>query len=400
MAARLRFDGQRQGTSMKNTLLLFASIALTVLCWGMYGPVLRSGQEGMSEIPGQVARLRPFVCVGLAYFLIGVIAAGVWLRMRGEKGDWTLSGIAWSFAGGALGAIGALGIVLAFTFGGRPIYVMPLVFGGAPVVNAFLTIFMARRVKEIGPMFLAGLTIVILGAVVVLIAAPHGVPHGPSTQTHITAGGNAAVSPPQTAGPGVGTWIAQLLSIALTIASWGSYGPVLHKGQAAMHHSRLRPLICVGMAYFVIAVVVPYFFLGEMGESSTYQSVGTLWSLAAGAFGAAGALGIILAFNTGGRPVFVMPLVFGGAPVINTLFTVARNDQWADINAFFWAGLILVIAGAVMVLVLGPRGEKSQQRSVESQERKGLSTAEVAPSVESPAATANEPLVRGKVLGS
>ena len=87
------------------------------------------------------ARLRPFVCVGLAYFLIGVIVPAVWLHFRGEKGEWTLTGIVWSLAGGALGAIGALGIILAFTFGGRPIYVMPLVFGGAPVINAFLTIY-------------------------------------------------------------------------------------------------------------------------------------------------------------------------------------------------------------------------------------------------------------------
>ena len=79
-------------------------------------------------------------------------------------------GLIWSFAGGALGALGALGIILAFTFGGSPIYVMPLVFGGAPVVNAFLTIYLARRMKEIGPWFLAGLIIVMLGAVTVMIA--------------------------------------------------------------------------------------------------------------------------------------------------------------------------------------------------------------------------------------
>jgi hypothetical protein len=349
---------------MRNTLLLFASIALTVLCWGMYGPVLRSGQEGMSLATGQVARLRPFVCVGLAYFLIGVIVAGLWLHLRGEKGDWTLRGIVWSISGGALGAIGALGIILAFTFGGRPIYVMPLVFGGAPVVNAFLTIFMARRMKEIGPLFLAGLIIVILGAVVVLIAAPHGAP--PPQAEAATA--TAAAAPSHI---GFWTWIGQLLSIGLAVVSWGAYGPVLHKGQAAMHHSRLRPLVCVGLAYFVIAVMVPYFFLGEVGEASTYRSWGTLWSLAAGAFGAAGALGIILAFNSGGRPVFVMPLVFGGAPVINTLFTVARNNQWREINALFWAGLILVIAGAAMVLVLGPRGAKAQERRVEEIEGGG-----------------------------
>ena len=355
---------------MRNTALLFASIALTVLCWGMYGPVLRTGQDGMSTIPGEVARLRPFVCVGLAYFLIGVIVPSVWLNLRGEKGDWTLRGIVWSLAGGALGAIGALGIILAFTFGGRPIYVMPLVFGGAPVINAFLTIYLAGRVKEIGPLLLAGLIIVILGAVVVLMSAPHGVsPTTADAAAQVDAAKTASSAATSTAPQGgLWGWTLRLLSIALAIVSWGAYGPVLHKGQAGMYHSRMRPLICVGLAYFVIAVVVPYFFLGEMGEDSTYRSMGTIWSLMAGAFGAAGALGIILAFNSGGRPIFVMPLVFGGAPVVNTFFTIATRSQWNEISPFFWAGLILVVAGSAMVLVLAPRGEKSRESRAESRE--------------------------------
>ncbi|MEX2092801.1 MAG: hypothetical protein WD971_09000 [Pirellulales bacterium] len=332
---------------MRTKLLLAASIALTILCWGMYGPVLRMGQVGMSTVAGEVARLRPFVCVGLAYFLIGVIVPAVWLHLKGEKGDWTLTGIVWSLAGGALGAIGALGIVLAFTFGGAPLYVMPLVFGGAPVINAFLTIYMARQMKEIGPLFMAGLVMVILGAVTVLVTAPHA------------PAASAAVSTAATAG--VGSWISRLLAIALAVVSWGAYGPVLHRGQAAMHHSRLRPLLCVGLAYFVIAVVVPYFFLGEMGENSSYLRAGTLWALVGGACGAIGALGIILAFNFGGRPVYVMPLVFGGAPVITTLWS-------GSVGPWFLAGLILVIAGSVMVLVLAPRGEKSPEPQVESRE--------------------------------
>jgi MFS family permease len=295
--------------------------------------------------------------VGLAYLLIGVIVPSVWLHVRGEKGDWTLRGVVWSLAGGALGAIGALGIILAFTFGGRPVYVMPLVFGGAPVINSFLTIVMARRVKEIGPWFLAGLIIVILGAVVVLLAAPHGPPPQPSRI--VAESGQELLASGKL---GFWNWTAQLLAIALVIVSWGAYGPVLHQGQAAMHHSRLRPLLCVGLAYFVIAVVVPYFFLGEMGEASTYASFGTLWSLMAGAFGAAGALGIIMAFNSGGRPVFVMPLVFGGAPVVNTFFTIWTRGLWHEINPLFWAGLILVIAGSVIVLMLAPRGERIPER--------------------------------------
>src|SRR6188508_1978961 len=190
----------RLHSAMRNTALLCASIAVTILCWGLYGQVLLKGQLKMAESAAarsqkiettaatgttnstttttttvthvHPAFLRPFVCVGLAYFLIGVIVPAVWLHWYGEKGDWTASGLIWSLVGGALGALGAFGIILAFKFGGRPIYVMPLVFGGAPVINAFLTIYLAGRVKEIGPPFLAGLVMVALGAVTVLLSAP------------------------------------------------------------------------------------------------------------------------------------------------------------------------------------------------------------------------------------
>jgi hypothetical protein len=358
---------------MRNALALISSIALTVLCWGMYGPVLKSGQDGMSTVVGATARLRPFVCVGLAYFLIGVIVPSLWLHFRGEKGEWTIKGIVWSLAGGALGAIGALGIVLAFTFGGRPIYVMPLVFGGAPVVNAFLTIYLARRMKEIGPLFLAGLVITVLGAVIVLLSAPHAPPKATPAVAAAATDGAAPAATVSQAGAVAGLettvwkWVCQILAIVLAIASWGSYGPVLHIGQAAMHHSRLRPLLCVGLAYFLIAVIVPNMILAEAPEPSAYSNFfhGTLWALAGGAFGAIGALGIIMAFNFGGRPVFVMPLVFGGAPVINTLFASISQGKLGELGPVFLAGLILVIAGSAMVLVLAPRGEKVKEVIVE-----------------------------------
>ncbi|TWU21897.1 hypothetical protein [Bythopirellula polymerisocia] len=338
-----------------NLLFVIASFAVTILAWGIYGPVLHWGQHGMSTVGG-MASLRPFICVGLAYFGIGVAVPAVLLKLRGEAGEWTITGVLFSLAGGALGAIGALGIILAFYLGGKPVYVMPLVFGGAPVVNAFLTIYLAGKMKEIGPIFIAGMIMVLLGATTVLVAKPNPPivekPAPPAESVEPAQAEEVAPDESHT----FRDWVLRVAAVALVICCWGAYGPVLHIGQAAMHHSRLRPLICVGLAYFAIAVIVGNLWLAATGEASRYNFLGTMWSLAGGAAGAIGALGIIMAFNFGGKPVYVMPLVFGGAPVVNTLFTIAAGGLWDKINALFVAGLMLVIAGAAIVLVFAPRG--------------------------------------------
>jgi hypothetical protein len=115
-------------------------------------------------------------------------------------------------------------------------------------------------------------------------------------------------------------------------------------------------LLCVGLAYFAIAVVVPnLLLLGPVTEASHYSFKGTTWSLLAGAAGALGALGIIMAFNFGGKPIYVMPIIFGGAPVVATLTSTISDDLVSEIGPMFLAGLILVIAGAAMVLVFAPK---------------------------------------------
>jgi hypothetical protein len=322
---------------MRNLALIVISFAVTIFCWGVYGPVLHAGGMKMADQGGH-ALWRPFICVGVAYMAIGIIVPAVLLAWRGEKGNFSALGIFWSFVAGVAGAVGALGILLALRFGGRPVYVMPLVFGGAPVVNAFLTIYMTRRIKEVGPLFLAGLIMVALGAVVVLVFKPQ---FGGAAQTHQNTWADVA-------------W--QIAWIVLTIFCWGTYGPLLHKGQEAMQHSRLRPLICVGVAYFIVAVVAPLVILSVHAEASRFSVSGSLWSLAAGAAGAFGAIGIIMAFNFGGRPVYVMPLIFGGAPIVNSFWTIVANDRLSDVPPMFLAGMILVIAGAAIVLVFAPRG--------------------------------------------
>ena len=348
---------------MLQFLGMLAAIALTAVCWGVYGPVLHFGRESMQS------NLRPFMCVGMAYFVIAVLVP-LLLLSRGERGGWTSKGVLWSLLAGTAGALGALGVILALGFGGKPIYVMPLVFGGAPVVNTLLTAFMNRSFSQLKAPFLAGLILVITGAVTVLVVKPHPQAHAAPTAAQQVAetedesveaapidAVRAEASRPTTVEKRTERFLEVLLSVAIAMVSWGAYGPVLHRGQAAMAGSRLRPLICIGAAYFLIAVLVPLAMLGPMGDTGTWHVGGTLWSLVAGSLGALGALGTILAFACGGKPFTVMPVVFGCAPVINTLTTLTlAHTPTTALSPWFLAGLLVVAAGAATVLIFGPRG--------------------------------------------
>lgn len=165
--------------------------------------------------------------------------------------------------------------------------------------------------------------------------------------------------------PAAQNFVLVLLSIATTVICWGSYGPVLHNGQAAMGGGRLRPLICVGISYFAIAIIVPtlliYVTKMETDTKFSWSVTGTLWSLAGGVAGAVGALGIVMAFTYGGKPDFVMPLVFGCAPIVtvatNVFLARLQNKEIDSISPFFAAGLILVAAGAATVLIFAPKAK-------------------------------------------
>lgn len=336
---------------MVQFLGMLAAIGMTALCWGMYGPVLHVGREDMHS------PLRPFVCVGVAYFVIAVVVPLV-LLLRGEKGAWTAKGVTWSLVAGAAGALGALGVILALQFGGKPIYVMPLVFGGAPVINTLLSATMNRAFDQLKAPFLAGLLLVITGAVTVLVFKPQPTPPAaPAAVAAAAEAGTPTAVPKRSVEQRAERLVAILLSVALAMVSWGSYGPVLHRGQAGMQGSRLRPLVCIGVAYFLIAVLVPLALLVPLGDTGAWNVNGVLWSLGAGSLGALGALGTILAFTLGGKPFTVMPIVFGCAPVINTLTTLALHETPVSaVSPFFLAGMLIVGVGAATVLAFGPRG--------------------------------------------
>jgi len=145
-------------------------------------------------------------------------------------------------------------------------------------------------------------------------------------------------------------WVVFALGAAL---AWGMYGPALHKGQVALGNP-LRALLCVGVAYFLVGVLVPVGMLASQGALNGFSSGGTTLATFAGVLGAVGAVFIILAFRNGGTPAYVMPLVFGLAPLINVLVSMVTHPPKVAPNPMLWVGYALASAGAGLVLFYKP----------------------------------------------
>jgi len=526
---------------MKGLPFILAFTAMTFVAWGAYGPLLHHGTLSMKD------SLRAFVGVGIAYFFIAVLVPIYILRAQGEAGKWTVTGTFYSLIAGSVGALGALGVILALAYGGTPIYVMPLVFGFAPIVNTLVTAWLSKTFDQISPVFIGGILVAALGVAGVLafkpVAPPHAAhpasdskssdsksddhgdkksstkeltlldrrdsvrfvssilvqepvaqdplppfvvqPAAPEAALVVPQLGPAQPTPPpeqpvappaeqqvadqpqlppvvvqpvapednQPAAPPTTTAVVQepapelspttelppiveqpapllqadtkattpstpptetpkidvpkpepqpeparpesakpepakvppgetakpevaaekpvqsaskgtaapdvpmiILSIIVAAICWGSYGPMLHQGQSRMGGSRLRPFTCVGLAYFFIAVAAPLALIyARTADTGSWSVGGLIWSIVAGAAGAIGALGVILAFNAGGKPYYVMPLVFGFAPVINTCISLTENGTWGLVKPMFWFSLGVVIAGAITVLLNAPK---------------------------------------------
>jgi hypothetical protein len=144
-----------------------------------------------------------------------------------------------------------------------------------------------------------------------------------------------------------------VIFVAGAVLSWGAYGALLHQGQTQLGNP-LKALLCVGVAYFLIGVIVPVAGLSAQGSLSGFNGTGLITATIAGALGAAGAACIIYSFRFGGLPVYVMPLVFGGAPIVNVLVSMAIHPPKAAIHPMLYVGFALASIGAGMVLYFRP----------------------------------------------
>ncbi|MDQ2856525.1 MAG: hypothetical protein M3R68_09365 [Acidobacteriota bacterium] len=146
-------------------------------------------------------------------------------------------------------------------------------------------------------------------------------------------------------------WIIFALGAAL---AWGLYGPVLHGGQLALGNNPMRALLCVGVAYFLIGVLVPVASLSAQGGLQGFTMKGSVAATLGGALGALGAICIIFAFKSGGLPTYVMPVVFAGAPLVNVLFSMWMHPPKTAPNPLLYIGFVLAAVGAGMVLYFKP----------------------------------------------
>ena len=165
-----------------------------------------------------------------------------------------------------------------------------------------------------------------------------------------------------------------LVYVGLAGLSWGTYVPLIFYGGNELGgkpSSRIMAILCVGVAYFVIGVLIPLvLFLTGQYDWPDMTTTGLSFSALAGAAGAIGALCVIFATKAaiesakgsglppGTYKLYIAPLIFGLAPVINVVVSMFWHPRPGEPFHFavhaphplLWVGILFVGVGAALVL--------------------------------------------------
>jgi hypothetical protein len=391
-------ESKEKALMARNMWLVY--VGLAGLAWGAYVPLIAYGG---SELGGRSeARLLAILCVGVAYFLLGVLYPLIYLSRlpydaRPEK---TVTGLLFSGLAGAAGALGAICVIFATgeamaqarsfhlkDIGAYKLYIAPLIFGLAPVINTLVsTIWHPKKGQPLHfgfatphPILWVGILLVGLGAGTVLYSkelaeAKPTAPVAQQTQMAEAPEIHPGLIEEIAAGfTGSHPW---LLFVALAGLAWGTYVPLIFYGGSELGGkpaSRLLAILCVGIAYFLIAVVYPGIRLGLTPADQQPQwnsATGLTFAGLAGAAGALGAICVIFATKSAIEAarasslppatykLYIAPLIFGLAPVINTLVSIFWHPHKGDPMNFglhaphwsLWLGIACVGLGAGLVL--------------------------------------------------
>jgi hypothetical protein len=157
-------------------MLWLAFALMTVVTWGLYGAFLAKGAAGFEH-----DRMKAFVCVGVAYMFIAILAPLVVLVVSGKTlnfFDYPV-GLKYSFFAGVIGALGAFTALMAITYNplSGPLaasQVMSVIFAGAPVVAALYAISHSKDgFSGLDWRFVVGMLMAATGGALVTIFKPN-----------------------------------------------------------------------------------------------------------------------------------------------------------------------------------------------------------------------------------
>jgi drug/metabolite transporter (DMT)-like permease len=152
-----------------------------------------------------------------------------------------------------------------------------------------------------------------------------------------------------------------LFYAALAGLCWGTYVPFVQQGIRGLQ-SPFGSILCVGMAYFLIAVIVPIGLLATTEAAPNWNGYGITFATLAGVAGALGALCVIFANRNAPNQqdrLYIGPVIFALAPVLNTLVSLiwhpSRQEPFhfglEDLPGWkLYVGIILTGIGAALVL--------------------------------------------------
>jgi hypothetical protein len=215
--------------------------------------------------------------------------------------------------------------------------------------------------------------------------------------------------------------------VILAGLSWGTYVPIIFFGGSELSAKpgiggRLMAIVCVGVAYLLLAIVIPLVIFLTKPEAwkdvNASNTSGYVFAGLAGVMGAVGAICVVFAssealglgrshFNQqvaalekerdeaadpeakqakegelqalkdekesreGRYRILIAPLIFSIAPIVNTLLASfwhpkkgAWNAEfgWKDPGLLFWVGIVLVAAGCGLVLYAKESSELKRQQ--------------------------------------
>jgi drug/metabolite transporter (DMT)-like permease len=353
---------------MKSRLWILP-VVLAGLCWGTYVPLIAFGGKSLKDSYGA------FLCVGVAYFLIAVLFPLGVMAARRRWPVWKGSGVVYSTLAGVAGALGALCVIFAtFEFKGPRLYVAPLIFALAPVINTVFSLFWhpdegaltfgLPRTKPHWTLY-AGILLAGLGAGLVLYAKEATEARAREVaekearekkEHEAKDKGDSHASAEKPPAPPAFLWV---LPVVLAGLCWGTYVPLIAQGGKELKNS-YAAFLCVGVAYFLIAILFPVAVMLMRDKWPAWNGPGMTFSTLSGVAGALGALCVIFAtFEFKGPKLFVAPLIFALAPVINTVFSLFWHPDNAnqpfgppevppDLSLYF--GIVAAGLGAGLVL--------------------------------------------------